>query len=134
MRSINDFVLMESEDDKTVPKLAEVRSSKKDAEEELEHEGSKKQKTSEALGSAQEQPVKEEKELSREDLQKLMIIDPEQRMNVKALQVKYLIIDWEIYTEDTRKYWKIIRVRNHTAKDSVQQNLLMTKKEYYGLN
>nr|GFC34250.1 hypothetical protein [Tanacetum cinerariifolium] len=69
MRSINDFVLMESEDDKAVPKLAEVRSSKKDAEKELEHEGSKKQKTSEALGSAQEQPVKEEKELSREDLQ-----------------------------------------------------------------
>ncbi|GJZ57978.1 hypothetical protein Tco_0613472 [Tanacetum coccineum] len=35
-------------------------------------------------------------------------------MNVEALQTKYLIIDWEIYTEGTKKYWKIIRVGNHT--------------------
>ncbi|GKE29691.1 hypothetical protein Tco_1445075 [Tanacetum coccineum] len=35
-------------------------------------------------------------------------------MNVAALQIKYPIIDWEIYTEGTRKYWKIIRVGNHT--------------------
>ncbi|GKB43604.1 hypothetical protein Tco_0888546 [Tanacetum coccineum] len=35
-------------------------------------------------------------------------------MNVEALQTKYPIIYWEIYTEGTRKYWKIIRVRNHT--------------------
>nr|GEX33677.1 putative ribonuclease H-like domain-containing protein [Tanacetum cinerariifolium] len=48
MRSINDFVLMESEEDKAVPKLAKARSLKRDAEEELKHEGSKKQKTSEA--------------------------------------------------------------------------------------
>nr|GEV15537.1 uncharacterized mitochondrial protein AtMg00810-like [Tanacetum cinerariifolium] len=34
----------------------EAGSSKRDVEEELEHEGSKKQKTSEALGLAQEQP------------------------------------------------------------------------------
>ncbi|GJV17757.1 hypothetical protein Tco_1363080 [Tanacetum coccineum] len=35
-------------------------------------------------------------------------------MNVEASQTKYLIIDWEIYTKGTRKYWKIIRVGNHT--------------------
>nr|GEW76994.1 hypothetical protein [Tanacetum cinerariifolium] len=57
MRSINDFVPIESEDDKEVPKLAKTRSSKKDAKEEIKHEGSKKQKTREALGSAQEKPV-----------------------------------------------------------------------------
>ncbi|GJX24579.1 hypothetical protein Tco_0230875 [Tanacetum coccineum] len=44
----------------------------------------------------------------------MMIIVPEQGMNVEALQTKYPIIDWEIYTEGTRKYWKIIRVGNHT--------------------
>nr|GEU98066.1 hypothetical protein [Tanacetum cinerariifolium] len=43
-----------------------------------------------------------------------MIIATEQGMNVEALQVKYPIIDWEIYTKDSRKYWKIIRTRNHT--------------------
>nr|GEV70277.1 hypothetical protein [Tanacetum cinerariifolium] len=35
-------------------------------------------------------------------------------MDVEALKTKYPIINWEIYTKDTRKYWKIIRVRNHT--------------------
>ncbi|GJW05739.1 hypothetical protein Tco_1568162 [Tanacetum coccineum] len=35
-------------------------------------------------------------------------------MNVEALQTKYPIIYWEIYTEGARKYWKIIRVGNHT--------------------
>ncbi|GJT32246.1 putative reverse transcriptase domain-containing protein [Tanacetum coccineum] len=57
---------------------------------------------------------KEVDELSQEELQQMMIIVPEQRMNVEALQTKYPIIDWEIYTEDTKKFWKIIRVRNHT--------------------
>ncbi|GJR83709.1 hypothetical protein Tco_0154494 [Tanacetum coccineum] len=34
---------------------------------------------------------------------------------VEALQVKYPIIDWEVYSEDTRKYWKIIRERFSTT-------------------
>ncbi|GJT12227.1 hypothetical protein Tco_0859269 [Tanacetum coccineum] len=57
---------------------------------------------------------KEVDEVSQEELQQMMIIVLEQGMNVKDLQSKYPIIDWEIYTEGTRKYWKIIRVRNHT--------------------
>nr|GFA26049.1 hypothetical protein [Tanacetum cinerariifolium] len=46
--------------------------------------------------------------------QQLIIIAPEQGMNVEELQVKYPIIDWEIYTEDSRKYRKIIIIGNHT--------------------
>ncbi|GJR27068.1 hypothetical protein Tco_1103300 [Tanacetum coccineum] len=48
---------------------------------------------------------------------------PEEEMNVEALQTKYPIIDWEVYTEDSRMYWKIIRVANHAElmKDSTQQ-------------
>ncbi|GJZ38076.1 hypothetical protein Tco_0584267 [Tanacetum coccineum] len=42
---------------------AEVGSSKRVAEAELDHEGSKRQKTNEASGSVQEQPEEEEKEL-----------------------------------------------------------------------
>nr|GEW80354.1 hypothetical protein [Tanacetum cinerariifolium] len=34
---------------------------------------------------------------------------------VEALQVKYLIIDWEVYTEESRKYWKIIRVERFSS-------------------
>ncbi|GKD78555.1 hypothetical protein Tco_1341176 [Tanacetum coccineum] len=40
----------------------------------------------------------------------MRIIVPEQGINVEALQTKYPIIDWEIYTKKARKYWKIIRV------------------------
>nr|GEV30934.1 hypothetical protein [Tanacetum cinerariifolium] len=45
-------------------------------------------------------------------LMKLQVLVEE--VYVKALQVKYLIIDWEVYTEESKKYWKIIRVGNHT--------------------
>ncbi|GJZ77767.1 hypothetical protein Tco_0642439 [Tanacetum coccineum] len=31
-------------------------------------------------------------------------------MNVKALQTKYLIIDCEVYTEDSRMYWNLVRL------------------------
>ncbi|GJX97693.1 hypothetical protein Tco_0353491 [Tanacetum coccineum] len=37
-------------------------------------------------------------------------------MNIEALQTKYPIIDGEVYTEDSRMYWKIIRVGNHTER------------------
>nr|GEV70150.1 ribonuclease H-like domain, reverse transcriptase, RNA-dependent DNA polymerase [Tanacetum cinerariifolium] len=93
MRRIQDFVPMEKEDDKEVSKLAGDRGSKRDAEEELDQGSSKKQKTDEALGSVEEQPVEEQKELSQKDLKQLTIIAPEQGMNVEALQVKNLIID-----------------------------------------
>ncbi|GJV04593.1 hypothetical protein Tco_1338162 [Tanacetum coccineum] len=59
---------------------------------------------------AKEPRDKEGDELSQEELQQMMIIVPEQGMNVEALQTKYPIIDWVIYTEGT----KIIRVGNHT--------------------
>ncbi|GJR53809.1 putative ribonuclease H-like domain-containing protein [Tanacetum coccineum] len=98
----------------TITDSAEVRSSKRAAEAELDHEVSKRQKTNEASGSVQEQPEEEEKELSQEDLQQMMMVVPVEEVYVEALQVKYPIIDWEVYTEESRKYWKIIRVGNHT--------------------
>ncbi|GJS73614.1 hypothetical protein Tco_0706455 [Tanacetum coccineum] len=58
--------------------------------------------------------TEEEKELSEEELQKLIMIVLVEEVYVEALQVKYPIIDWEVYSEDTRKYWKIIRVGNDT--------------------
>ncbi|GJU46154.1 hypothetical protein Tco_1203420 [Tanacetum coccineum] len=85
--------IIKSEVDRAVPELA-AGSSKRDAEEELDQEKAD--------------------ELSQEELQQMMIIVPEQGMNVEALQTKYPIIDWEIYTECTRKYWKITIVGNHT--------------------
>ncbi|GJX53132.1 hypothetical protein Tco_0281501 [Tanacetum coccineum] len=80
----------------------------------------------EALGSVQEQSDEEPKadELSQEQLQQLMIIDPEEGMNVEALQTKYPIIDWEVYSEDTIKFWKIIRVGNYTEVYQVFEDML----------
>ncbi|GKC60793.1 hypothetical protein Tco_1088391 [Tanacetum coccineum] len=61
--------------DKTIPKLT-TESSKRDAEVELDHEGSKKQRTNEASGPVQEQPEEEETELPQEDLQQMMMVVP----------------------------------------------------------
>ncbi|GJQ91815.1 hypothetical protein Tco_0002954 [Tanacetum coccineum] len=82
IRRTNTFTPIESD----VPKIA-AESSKRPAEEELDQESSKRQKTGESSELAEEPKDKEE---------------------------PYPIIDWEIYFEGTRKYWKIIRVRNHT--------------------
>ncbi|GJU92467.1 hypothetical protein Tco_0601251 [Tanacetum coccineum] len=94
---------IESEVDKVVPKLA-AGSSKRDTEEELDQESSKRQKTGESSELAEEPRDKEADELSQEELQQLMIIVPEQGMNIASLQTKYPIIDLEIYTEGIRKY------------------------------
>ncbi|GJV37138.1 hypothetical protein Tco_1409615 [Tanacetum coccineum] len=112
MRRVHTFVPMDSEIERAIPEST-AGSSKRDAEEELAQESSKRQKTGESSVSAEE-PKDKEEELSQERLQQMMIIVPEQGMNVEALQTKYPIIDWEIYTEGARKYWKIIRVGNHT--------------------
>ncbi|GKD87669.1 hypothetical protein Tco_1358823, partial [Tanacetum coccineum] len=112
MKNVNTFVPMENKDRGRASELA-TGSSKRAAGAELDHEGSKRQKTNEALGSVQEQPEEKEKELSQEDLQQMMMVVPVEEVYVEALHVKYLIIDWEVYAEESRKYWKIIRVGNH---------------------
>ncbi|GKE62253.1 hypothetical protein Tco_1512620, partial [Tanacetum coccineum] len=113
MRRVHTFVPMESESERVIPELA-AGSFKRDAEEEHIQKSLKRQKTRESSEPVEEPKDKEEEELSQEMIQKIMIIVPEQGMNVEALQTKYPIIDWEIYTKGARKYWKIIRVGNHT--------------------
>ncbi|GJY18681.1 hypothetical protein Tco_0390172, partial [Tanacetum coccineum] len=67
----------------TIIDFTKVGSSKRATEAELDHEGSKRQKTNEALGSVQEQP---EEELSQEDLQHMTMVVPVEEVYVKALQ------------------------------------------------
>ncbi|GJW29664.1 hypothetical protein Tco_0046539 [Tanacetum coccineum] len=105
MLNVNNFVPMETEDRGRASELAagssqatiidsvEVGSSKRDAEAELDHEGSKRQKTNEASRSVQEQTKEEEKDLSQEDLQLMMMVVPVEEDYVEALQVKYPFID-----------------------------------------
>ncbi|GKA51476.1 hypothetical protein Tco_0744672 [Tanacetum coccineum] len=72
----------------------------------------------------QEQPTEEPKELSKEEIKKMLEIVPVEEIKVEALQVKYPIIDWEIHTKGLRKYWKIIRVRNITEAYQVFEDML----------
>ncbi|GJS10309.1 hypothetical protein Tco_0367105 [Tanacetum coccineum] len=65
---VNTFVPIESEVDRAVPELA-AGSSKKDAEEELDQESSKRQKTGKSSELAEEPRDKEADELSQEELQ-----------------------------------------------------------------
>ncbi|GJU84395.1 hypothetical protein Tco_1291941 [Tanacetum coccineum] len=89
MKRVKDFVPMESA--RLVPKIS-TGSTKRTAETTLDHEGSKRQKTNE------KQSAKEEKELSEKELQKLMMIVPVEEVYVEAIQVKYPIIDWELWS------------------------------------
>ena len=75
----------------------------------LESNSSKKQKADVAK---QEKTIEKEKELTEEQLQHMMSIVPYEGMNVEALQDKHQIIYWEIYSDDSGKYWKIIRFGN----------------------
>nr|GEV76684.1 hypothetical protein [Tanacetum cinerariifolium] len=97
-KRVNTFLPMETKVRRGVPELVadssqavfrEARGSKRAAKEELCHQSSKKQKSG---------------ELSQEELQQLIIIVPEEGINIEALQTKYLIIDWKVYTKDSRKY------------------------------
>nr|GEV08725.1 hypothetical protein [Tanacetum cinerariifolium] len=58
----------------------------------------------------EETPTNDPKEMSEEDVKNMLQIVLVAEFKVKALQVKYPLIDWEIYSEGSRTYWRIIRV------------------------
>nr|GEW71738.1 hypothetical protein [Tanacetum cinerariifolium] len=60
--------------------------------------------------STQDTPTNDPKEISEEDVQNMLEIVSVSEFKVEALQVKYPLIDWEIHSEGSRSYWKIIRV------------------------
>nr|GEU42241.1 putative ribonuclease H-like domain-containing protein [Tanacetum cinerariifolium] len=59
--------------------------------------------------------IKTSEDVSEKDLKEMMQLVPVEEVYVKALQVKHLIIDWEIHSEGKKDYWKIIRLGWHTA-------------------
>nr|GFA81688.1 hypothetical protein [Tanacetum cinerariifolium] len=60
--------------------------------------------------STQDTPIVDPTEMSEEDVQNMLQIVPIAEFKVESLHVKYPLIDWEIYSEGSRSYWKIIRV------------------------
>ncbi|GKF94701.1 hypothetical protein Tco_0284401, partial [Tanacetum coccineum] len=73
------------------------------AEVELNHEGSKKQKTNEGSGSVQEQPEEEETKLSQEE--QMMMVVPVEEVYVEALQLK------KFDRDDLDKLWSLVKER-----------------------
>ncbi|GJZ84637.1 hypothetical protein Tco_0649976 [Tanacetum coccineum] len=88
MRGVQSFVPMGFE--------LEVQRLKRAGQEVLE-KPVKRQKIREASGSGEEQSTEKEKELSEEELQKLLVIVLVKELVIQPLQVRYPIIDWEVY-------------------------------------
>nr|GEV39429.1 reverse transcriptase domain-containing protein [Tanacetum cinerariifolium] len=93
-------------------KDVEEPQKKRVAEETLLQESFKKLEAVEVSGSesTQETPTNDPKEMSEEDVQNMLETITVSEFKVKALHVKHPIIDWEIHSEGSRSYWKIIRV------------------------
>ncbi|GJZ62784.1 hypothetical protein Tco_0619205 [Tanacetum coccineum] len=122
-------------EERVVPELA-AGSLKRAAEEELDQESSKRQKTGESSELAEETRDKEADELSQEELQQMMIIVPEQGMNVEALQTKDdLVMMWSLVkekfnstepTDDKRKRDMV----HHVSIEKGIDIYLLVEKEY----
>ncbi|GKB27652.1 hypothetical protein Tco_0867053 [Tanacetum coccineum] len=125
MRRVHTFVPTESEIERVIPELA-AGSSKRDAEEELDQESSKRQKTGESSELAEEPRDKEADELSQEELQQMMIIVPEQGMNVKALQTK----------DDLVMLWSLVKERFNSTKltDDKEREIWVELKRLFKLD
>nr|GEV56373.1 hypothetical protein [Tanacetum cinerariifolium] len=112
--------LFKPDKDVQEPKIKRV------ADETLLQESFKKLKASEVSGfeSTQESHLMNLKEMTKEDVHNMLEIVPVSEFKVEALQVKYPIIDWEIHTEGSRTYWKIIRVGGITEAYQVFKDML----------
>nr|GEU75639.1 hypothetical protein [Tanacetum cinerariifolium] len=107
-------------------KDVEEPQKKKVAEETLLQESFKKLKVVEVSGShyIQDTPTNDPKEISEEDVKNMIEIIPVSEFKVEALQVKYPLIHWEIHSEGSRYFWKIIRVGGITETSQSFEDML----------
>nr|GEU66629.1 hypothetical protein [Tanacetum cinerariifolium] len=64
-------------------------------------------------------------QLDKERFKKLKTAEASvEELYIKAIEVKYPIIDWEIYSKGQRKCWKIIRFGNHTEVYQIFEDML----------
>nr|GEY09536.1 hypothetical protein [Tanacetum cinerariifolium] len=104
----------------------EEPQKKRVAEETLHQESFKKLKEVEVSGShyAKDTLTNDPKEMSEEDVQNMLEIFLVSKFKVKALQVKYPLIEWEIHSEGSRTYWKTIRVGGITEAHQSFEDML----------
>nr|GEZ94015.1 hypothetical protein [Tanacetum cinerariifolium] len=77
----------------------------------FEQESAKKQKISEEV----HEEVKSHNEVPEEKVKEIMQLVLIEEVYVEALQVKHPIIDWKVYHECQRSYWKITRLGGSSA-------------------
>nr|GEX17580.1 hypothetical protein [Tanacetum cinerariifolium] len=77
----------------------------------LEQESAKKQKILEEVPEEAMSP----EEVPKEKVKEMMHLVPIKEVYIEALQVKHPIIDWKVYTEGQRSYWKITRLGGSSA-------------------
>nr|GFA00007.1 xylulose kinase-1 [Tanacetum cinerariifolium] len=70
-----------------------------------------KEKTSEEV-TEEAKPLEE---VTKEKVKEMMLLVPIEEVYVEALQVKHPIIDWKVYHEGQRSYWKITRLGGSSA-------------------
>nr|GEW38509.1 hypothetical protein [Tanacetum cinerariifolium] len=92
----------------------EEPTKKRAAKETMLHESFKKLRAevdvSGSHSTQQDTPTVDPTKMSEEDVQNMLQIFPMAEFKVEALQFKYPLIDWEIYSKGSRSYWRIIRV------------------------
>nr|GEW57330.1 synaptobrevin, longin-like domain protein [Tanacetum cinerariifolium] len=77
----------------------------------LEQESVKKQKISEEVTEEAKTPD----EVLKEKVKEMMQLVPIKEVYVEALQVKHPIIDWKVYHDGQKSYWKITRLGGSSA-------------------
>ncbi|GKB94470.1 hypothetical protein Tco_0980607 [Tanacetum coccineum] len=132
MRRVCTFIPMKTKIRREVFELA-ARSSKRDAKEELNQWSSKRQNTSENSKPAEESKEKEDDELSQEELQQLMIIVPEEGMNVELKRLFEFDVDDELWKSQKHVHnitWRLCDtcgVHHVSTKDGINIYMLVEK-------
>ncbi|GJY37463.1 hypothetical protein Tco_0422841 [Tanacetum coccineum] len=90
----------------------------------LKNQGGYKQSHFKGMSYEDIRPIFERTKDLEEELKKLLVIVLVKEVYTEALQVKYPIIDWEVFTEESRSCWRIIRVGNHTEVYQVFEDML----------
>ncbi|GJR36035.1 hypothetical protein Tco_1211719 [Tanacetum coccineum] len=115
MRRIHSFMPMDSE--------LEVQRLKRAGQEVLE-EPAKRQKIREASGSGEEQSTEKEKEVSEEELQKLLVIVPVEEVYIKALQIFEDILK-RFDRDDLEKLWDLVKKRFRSTEPTVDKEKVL---------
>nr|GFD17428.1 hypothetical protein [Tanacetum cinerariifolium] len=74
--------------------------------------------------STQDTPTIDPKEMSEEDVKNMLEIILVLEFKLEALQVKNPLIDWEIHSEGSRSYWKIITLCGITQAYQSSEDML----------